>query len=332
MSDRRHRGPVTRRAFVTLLMINDSYLPGCLTAAYALRAQRTSARLVCLVTPDITERAIDALLSLYDDVIVVEEVNPPRDETGKRQALPRMLTRFNALRLGPDGDLDRDYERVILLDADLLPLRDFDSLWELATPAGVINERREHMVELDEAGQIVWLDDDSATSSRWHEIYGAICPHGSMIPKEITDRVGSDPTNFGVNGSLFLLEPSAAEFGELMSWIRRPEMDELVRRLWPWPDMQAATLFWSGRWTSIDVSYSVLYGYPSLAFARGLHFAGVKPWSWRKKGFARRIERFADYRLWATTYLEMLASLPELRDLRRLKLLEDEIRAALDAI
>lgn len=318
-----------RRAFVTLLMINDSYLPGCLLAAHALRSQETTADLVCLVTPDITPAARDALLSIYDRIITVDEVNPPREQTGARQALPRMLTRFHALRLGSDGDLGCNYERVVLLDADLLPLRDFDSLWELDAPAGVINERRDHMVELDEAGRIVPRDASAPTPSRWHEVYGSVCPHGTPIPKEITDRVGADPTNFGINGALFLLEPSLAEFDAFMAWIAEPERDELVRSLWPWPDMQAATLFWSGRWTSIDVSYAVLYGYPSLEFARGLHFAGVKPWSWRKKGFARRIERFADYRLWATTYQQFLRSTPELRDLRRLHLLDDEITKAL---
>ena len=41
-------------AFVTFLMLNDSYLPGALMLAYALRKQKTNADLVCLVTGEIT--------------------------------------------------------------------------------------------------------------------------------------------------------------------------------------------------------------------------------------------------------------------------------------
>lgn len=318
-----------RRAFVTLLMVNDSYLPGCLLAAFALRRQGTTASLVSLVTPDVSSRARGVLAELYDRVIEVEEVNPERAERGARQALPRMFTRFAGLRLGADGDLGCDFEKVVLLDADLLPLRDFDDLWELDAPAGVINERREHMVELDEDGRIVHPEERARRSSIWHEVYGDVCPHGTPIPKEITDRVGADPTNYGINGSLFVFEPSAREHDAFLSWITEPPIAELVRDAWPWPDMQAATLYWSGRWTSIDVSWSTMYGYPSIDAVRGLHFAGVKPWAWRKDGFARRLQRFPDYGLWSTTYREMLWAHPELRAVSRLAVLDQKIAAAL---
>lgn len=319
--------PWSRRAYVTFLMFSDSYLPGCLMTAYGLRRQRTRARLVCMVTADVTAGAREALRALYDDVVPVDELNPPRDEQGSRQFVPRVFTRFNALRLGPDGGLARDYRKVVLLDADLLPLRDYDDLWELPAPAGLINERRDHVVELDADGCIVQPEGPSV----WHRVYGSVCPHGAPIPREITDRVGTDHTNRGINGSLFVFEPSAAEYEAFRSWIASPGIADLVRRHWRWPDMQAATLYWSGRWTSIDVSYSVLYAYPSVESARGLHFAGVKPWAWREDGFARRLQRFPDYRLWSTLYREMLARYPELRALRRVSLLDERTAAALGA-
>ena len=95
-------------------------------------------------------------------------------------------------------------------------------------------------------------------------------------------------------------------------------------------DQQAATLYWSGRWTSVDPSFSTLYGYPSLELARGLHFAGIKPWSWRKKGFERRLRRFPDYRLWGTLYARMLDEVPELRRHAGLRRIEREIRTVLE--
>jgi glycogenin glucosyltransferase len=319
-----------RRAFVTLLMVNDSYLPGCIVVAHSLRMQGTTASLVCLVTSDVTRGAREALHDVYDEVVAVDEVKPERAERGTRQNLPRMLTRFAALRLGPDGDLGHAFDRVCLLDADLLPRRDFDELWSLPAPAGVLNERREHMVELDPDGRIVPPDEAGREVSIWHDVYAA-CPHGAAIPKEITDRVRDDPTNFGINGSLFVLTPSMAEHDAFMTWIGSPEVADLVRDEWPWPDMQAATLFWSGRWTNVDLTYSTMYGYPSIDAARGLHFAGVKPWAWRKKGFARRLQRFPDHQLWASAYRDAIDRTPSLRRVGRLQELDRRIREALAA-
>ena len=41
----------SRFAYVTFVMMNDSYVPGALLMAYGLRRQWTEADLVCLVTP-----------------------------------------------------------------------------------------------------------------------------------------------------------------------------------------------------------------------------------------------------------------------------------------
>jgi len=50
-----------KSAFVTFLMLNDSYLPGALMLAYGLRKQETEVDLVCLITEEITHDARYAL-------------------------------------------------------------------------------------------------------------------------------------------------------------------------------------------------------------------------------------------------------------------------------
>ena len=77
-----------RFAYVTFVMMNDSYVPGALLLAYGLRRQWTEADLVCLVTPEVTADARDALAVLYDHVVEVETVcvppqaQPPAAGTG----------------------------------------------------------------------------------------------------------------------------------------------------------------------------------------------------------------------------------------------------------
>jgi hypothetical protein len=328
------------RAFVTFLMFNDSYLPGCLMAAFGLREQGSPSRRACVVTRDISSQARDALDALYDTVVEVEYIPIPADagskglsatRTGSARVEQGALTRFASLRLGRDGDLGCSFEKVVLIDADVLPVREFDQLWTLSAPAGIINERREHMVEIGRDGSLVVRPETRETSKWiWHDVYGSICPHGAPIPREITDRVAVDHQNFGVNGSLLLIEPSMAGYENFMRWVSTPEINRHVRSHWPWTDQQAATLYWSGHWTSVDPSFSTLYGYPSLELARGLHFAGIKPWSWRKKGFERRLQKFPDYRLWGTLYARMLDVVPELCQHAGLRRIEREIRTVLE--
>lgn len=325
-----------RRAFVTFLMFNDSYLPGCLMAAYGLKRQGSRSDRVCLITKDVSDRARRALLTLYDKVLDVEEIPIPgyqggQSSTGQRTGSARVqsaaLTRFASLRLGPDGDFGCSYEKVVNIDADLLPVRDFERLWDVPAPAGIINEHRAHMADIDDEGRLVERPDALETGEWvWHDVYRDTCPPGAPIPREITDRVSVDFENYGVNASLLVIEPSMAAYDDFTEWVGHGEVRQLVRDHWTWTDQQAATLYWSGQWTSLDPSYSMFYGYPTIELGRGLHYAGVKPWSWRKKGFARRFDRFPDYALWGRQFLEMVDELPELRSLGGLKQLERELR------
>jgi hypothetical protein len=328
-----------KRAFVTFLIFNDSYLPGCLMAAYGLSRQASPSDRVCVVTPDISKRARAALSVLYDHVIEVENTPLPRTEndllkgsprTGSARVLDAALTRFACLRLGSDGDLGSSYEKIVMIDADLLPIRDFESLWRLRGPAGVINESREHMVEIGEGGNLV-VRPESLKSGKWvwHDIYGETCPHGSSIPESLTNRVMVQHDNYGVNASLLVIEPSMSTYADFMHWISTPDISDLATQRWRWTDQQAATLYWSGKWTSVDPSFSTLYGYPSIELARGLHFAGVKPWSWRKKGFTRRLLRFPDYQLWGEVFVEMLTTFPELAEYSGLRRIRVETESAL---
>ena len=136
----------TAHAFVTFLMLNDNYLPGALTLGYSLLKQQVSGALVCLITPGVSPQGRRALELIFDQVLEVDLIYVPHARRQERQDRPYFFTRLNALRLGRDGDLGCDFEKIIVIDADVLPIRDYDSLATLDTPAGVINERKSHFV------------------------------------------------------------------------------------------------------------------------------------------------------------------------------------------
>ncbi len=316
-----------RFAYVTLLMFNDTYLPGVLTLAHALRQQQTQADLVCLVTEQITEEARVALYQLYDHVISVETVFVPYARRQARQYIPYVFTRIHALRLGLDGDLGYRYEKLVALDADVLPLRDYDHLFTLPAPAGILNERKEHFLDYDEEGKYVVppsVDEDGTW--QWHRIYNPICPHGQPIPQAITDRVRHDPTNMGINTCVLTFAPSLAEYHAIRADLARPDILELVGDRFEWPDMQYLTMRWSGTWTNIDLRFCGFSGYPNLDVLHGTHYAGFKPWAFKKEKAMRRYGRFPDFRRWFDEYQQMMRAHPRLAHVPRLKRLADAIR------
>jgi glycogenin glucosyltransferase len=161
---------------------------------------------------------------------------------------------------------------------------------------------------------------------KWHSVVELVCPHGTKIPGEITERVRNDPANMGVNSSLWVLEPSQAELVNILAEVQQPEVNALVGEAFNWPEMQYATLRWSGRWTNIDLRFSSFNGYPQLDVLCGTHFAGYKPWNFKQRGTITRFSRFPDYALWQAQYLEMLGENPKLWKYPRLARLAVEIR------
>ncbi len=303
-------------AYVTLLMRNDAYLPGALVLAHALRLY-TKHDLVCLVTGAVSAAAAGALRLLYDRVICIEETVVKHKIHEGRRDRDSLLTRFAALRLGPDGDLGTAYARIILLDADVLPLDCMDSLFLLPAPAGILMEKREYCFSYDAEGRLL-READARGQWRWHAHYGPVAAHGEAIPAHITRRVLTDPSNMGVNAALWRLDPSLAAYEELRRCLEDPEILELATARFPWPEMQLATLLWSGRWTNIDMRWCSIGGYPDLNLLAGTHYAGLKPWQLHRRCLGH-YAAFPDFQLWHSACLGLLCAYPQLR---RLPMLE----------
>ncbi|KAH7106975.1 nucleotide-diphospho-sugar transferase [Auriculariales sp. MPI-PUGE-AT-0066] len=122
-------------AFVTLVT-SDAYLPGALVVASALRDLHSTPaeppevdyRTVCLVTPETVDvKAIKLLRRTFDVVIGVEVIAVDQSEGLQllgRPDLHTVLTKLHMLRL-------TQFERIIFLDADVLPLRPMSHLFNI---------------------------------------------------------------------------------------------------------------------------------------------------------------------------------------------------------
>lgn len=293
---------MSKNAYVTFIIRNDSFLPGALVFGYALRLQKTEADLVCIISENVSDNAKRTLQLIYDDVITIPEVYVPHERRHERQDRPYLFSRFSSFRLGLDGDLGKGYEKIIVADCDILPLRDYDTLFELDAPAGIINEKKEHCMEYVDGKYItpdsVYVDGTWI----WHDVYKDI-PHGTKIPKEITDRIKSDRTNLGVHSSLCLYKPTMAFFNSIMDDLENVEIQKEIST-YNWPEMQYMSDKLSGSWTNMDLRYSSFNGYPEIDVIYGTHFAGLKPWSIKNKS-VKSFGKFDDYKLWNHTFVKM---------------------------
>ena len=284
-----------RYAYVTFLMRGDGYLPGALVLGYALRAQ-SKHDLICLITGDVSLRARSALDLVYDKVILIQEFRLKSNLRTGRNDRNILMTRFEALRNCIE------YDKIILLDADVLPLSGYDELFALPTPAGIIMEHKHECYGNAAPGSDKWS---------WHNHYGPVCAHGERIPKEITDRARCDLSNMGVNAGLWVLTPSQTEYDAIVTAARTPEIIDLLVKL-PWPEMQLATLLWSGRWTNIDIRYCSIGGYPCIDVLHGIHFAGLKPWQIKSRS-AVHYAGYPDFKLWQQFFMALYWNVADLR-------------------
>ena len=125
-------------AFVWLIMIGDSYLPGVLVSMHSIkrssRDTENAANLVVMVTDDVSDDARQQLAVLADYVVEVSyiehEVRSMRTET--QQALygswsNRAFTKMQCLGL--------PFQKVCFLDADQIALSTITDLFQCTTPA-----------------------------------------------------------------------------------------------------------------------------------------------------------------------------------------------------
>ena len=296
-----------RVAYVTFVMRNDAFIPGALTFAYALKQQGIQDDIVCLISQHVSTESETFLKAVFTRVIRFEEIQTDHKDGHERQDRRYLFSRFAALRLGRDGDLGGGYDHIILCDADLLPLRAYDTLKTLKAPAGILNEHKHHGVSLEGSSYVYPKSLKTHGTWVWHDIYREV-PHGTRIPKAITDRVLDDHQNMGLNASIFILKPSIQLLRSIEQDLTDPQwLDHITR--FPWPEMQYLTAKLSGHWHNIDLKFSGFNGYPGIEYLNGIHFSGLKPWQIKHRSIAH-FAQYPDFTLWYAVWQKLTQTYP----------------------
>lgn len=119
---------VPKAAWVVVLTSTNNYIKGAIALAQALRMTQSLYPLVVLYTSAVTKRAIQLLKDAGCHVRPINPIHPP----GKtRYVFERFVETWTKLAV---WNLE-EYERVVLLDADMLPLQNMDELMmDIALP------------------------------------------------------------------------------------------------------------------------------------------------------------------------------------------------------
>ena len=271
--------------YVTLLYPdkhkNVSFLDGVILVGLGLRRQETKYKLICLVTSDVSNDIIKIIKIIYDEIIVVPYISPldnaeikiildifgPNDFKDKNNygELAKIYTKLNIF-----NSKILPYNKICFIDSDLIPIKKFDELFNLNTPAGWLEPINDNGI-------------DSYT--RYWDIWDSI-NHNSLIPKELTDIY--KPPGTSINGGLLVIKPDYKLFKYFIKQLQTP------KQLWFGPEFihkggidwqrnlnnyyncneqDYLTQHFSGQWYMINGLYCA-WGNCSIKKAYGIHMAG----------------------------------------------------------
>ena len=259
---------------------------------YKKNIKGTKADIICMVTPDIDNVIIDILKIYYDDVIMVPYIawsdaylsrniildekkfikiqDVSKGNLNKSHGFCKVMTKLNIFNtnLFP-------YKKIVLLDADVIPLGFYDTLFTLETPAGWLEFRHHQMINLG-------LDPTNDRST--------LCIHSQNILHFLTDL--NNKYSSDINASVLVIEPDINLFNNMITELKSPldkwfgtnkehsgfwYMDKFYDH-YKFPEQNYLTKKFSGKWKCIDVVYSkwIKNANDSL----GISLAGVieKPW------------------------------------------------------
>ena len=296
-------------AFVSLLYPNKhgewTFLEGALLSALGLRKQNIKNKIICMVTPDITTEITNILKIVYDEIKIVDYISPLEKAKIKIRGdifdlsiytnsttYSDMCNIFTKLHIFDSEKFP--YDKVIFIDNDLIPLKKFNLLTELNTPAGWL----EKILELE----------NNINKPFYTRIWGVWTniTHNKLIPKILTE-IYKEPGS-SINAGLLVIKPNKQVYDDMINklkqqkdmWFKsyRPNIDNALENFtfqetehihkgmiginrcfsdrYYFVEQDFLTQEFSGLWHMIDGRYCAWGIHKNNKDCYGMHMAGLK--------------------------------------------------------
>lgn len=257
--------------YVTLLFSPKGkcdYLEGVLLTGLGLRKQQVKYPLKCLVTPDVSEENRKIILEVWDEIIEVPYISPVESSgilMSKNYFNPKYFENNNPwlkvyTKLHIFNSEILPYDKVLFVDSDLIPLKDFDNIFEnYDTPAGWL--------------ELVFRNPNNTYRITWGKHF---LKDNQIIPEILTNIEISPQT---VNAGLLLIKPNYKQFMEMIEEIKNPvelkamDLDGKIKDFYWCPEQAYLTKKFSGKWHYLNHYYNS-WGYHNDN-CKSLHMAGL---------------------------------------------------------
>lgn len=239
-------------AYVTVLYGTNVYLTGALVLAYSLIKSQCKYDRVIMVTPDVSQDHVKLLAKLYDYVVNIDYVDVNNNIFSDENT--RFINVFTKLRC---FELVH-YDKILLMDLDMLVINSIDHLFDLDAPAACI---KHHSVDYGEK-----IDSQLICDNRNNKLVGSI------------------------NAGLMLLTPDLVEWHKIMQDIKENESLHKFK----YPEQDYLSLRYCKRWTSITFNYNFQFGLTNRVRKSRyniddiyvIHYSSqYKPWNWFIQGW-----------------------------------------------
>jgi len=252
-----------KKAWVVLLT-RSNYLAATILLHYSLQRLKSKYPLYVLVTPTLPQSSKQALKDAGCPLIEVDVLRPQVEVSVVAERFADTWDKLRAF--GLEG-----FDRVVMLDADMLIMQNMDELFEMELPRD-------------------WIAANHACSCNWSRDKWALddwrpwnCPWThAQITGELTPSYNSKPTHALLNSGMVVLHPSPKLLDEMIEYLHT---SPLVKTF-SFPDQDFLTNYYQGKWKNVGWTYNAIktarYWHPKLwrdAEVRNLHYIVAKPWT-----------------------------------------------------
>ncbi|KAI8145353.1 nucleotide-diphospho-sugar transferase [Fennellomyces sp. T-0311] len=270
-------------AWMLVLTSTNSYVKGAITLAHALRRLKTHYPLVVLYTSAVSPGAQQLL---KDAGCIMKEIDPIHPPGKASYFAERFVETWTKLAVWNQDE----YERVVLLDADMLPLQNMDELMTFPLP--------DHDYVAASHACTCNPQKIKAYPSDW---IPANCAHTSSTACK----------NNYFNSGLIVLEPSQRKFRDIVARLYGiPDLS-----IYPFPDQDFLNDVFARKWIPLPYIYNSLktlsYAHSAtfnIRHVKNIHYILTpKPWDIDTEQEPSQDDaRYYDqYRLWWSVYSDI---------------------------